>query len=81
MKIILYLKMGAQREIGNVLRRSPECTPLRVIMLILNTFNMQNPDEHFPVEGLEMLWHHHSAWNIWGEIIDGEKGGNGLEAF
>lgn len=34
---------------------------LSVIMLILNAFNMQNADEHFPVEGFEMLLHLHSA--------------------
>ena len=61
MKIIHYLKMGTAREIGNVLRRSRACSTRGVIMLILNALNMQNADEHFPVEGFEMLLHLHSA--------------------
>lgn len=42
-------------------------------MLILNTFNMQNADEHFPLEGFEMLLHHHSARNIWKNNRWGER--------
>lgn len=29
------------------------CCTFKVIMLTLNAFNMQNADEHFPVEGSE----------------------------
>ncbi len=61
MKTVHYLKMGTWREIGNVVRRGWGCSALSTIMLILNASNMQNADEHFPVEGFEMLLHLRSA--------------------
>lgn len=61
MKIIHYLRRVTWREIGNVLRRSGGCSTLSMIMLILNALNIQNAEEHFPVEGFEMLSHLHSV--------------------
>lgn len=64
MKIICHQKWVHTVKLEMYVGVGRCCTP-DVAMLILNTFNMQNADEHFPLEGFEMLLHLHSARNIW----------------